>query len=171
MPVFGEELRRLRLDAGVSLSELAGRVHYSKSHLSKVENGRARPNFVLATLCDHELRTGGTLAGLVPRRQARHRKNVLLLEIRTQVPVMTGSKTQPATDSLKLAMLLGIPDVTADCVAPDVGETNAELCSTLRLHGLCGEECVFVDARPGSNDSRADGVAWSEGVGWHSRAR
>jgi transcriptional regulator with XRE-family HTH domain len=147
MTVFGEELRRLRRAAGVSLSELAGRVHYSKSHLSKVENGRARPNLVLATLCDHEFGTRGTLAGLVPRRPTRRRKNVLLLEIRAQIPTMPAPLTRPAADDLKLAMLLGVPDATADCAAPDVGEAIVALCCTLRLHGLCGEECIFVGLR------------------------
>ncbi|NBH03695.1 helix-turn-helix transcriptional regulator, partial [Amycolatopsis sp. SID8362] len=36
---FGAELRRLRHAAGLSLTELADRVHYSKGYLSKVETG------------------------------------------------------------------------------------------------------------------------------------
>jgi transcriptional regulator with XRE-family HTH domain len=144
MPTFGSELRRLRHDAGVSLSELARRVHYSKSHLSKVENGRARPNNVLAALCDQEFRTDGALAALVPRRPARRRKNVLL-EIRTRVPTTVLLPTHPATDDLRLAMLLDIPEVSTECAAPDIGDAITTLCCALRLHGLCGDQCVFVD--------------------------
>ncbi|MFI0904289.1 helix-turn-helix domain-containing protein [Streptomyces sioyaensis] len=36
---FGEELRKRRLDAGLSLTALSAAVHYSKAQLSKVERG------------------------------------------------------------------------------------------------------------------------------------
>ena len=147
MPTFGVELRRLRRDAGISLSELARRVHYSKSHLSKVENGRTRPNKVLAALCDQEFRTGGVLAALMPRRPARTRKNVLL-EIRTRVPSTEHVPTRPAAGDLRLAMLLDIPEVATECAAPDIGDTLATLCCALRLHGLCGGKCIFLDLLP-----------------------
>jgi transcriptional regulator with XRE-family HTH domain len=144
MPAFGDELRRLRHDAGVSLSELAGRVHYSKSHLSKVENGRARPTAVLAAMCDDEFGTGGALAALVPCRAVRRRRSVML-EIRTRIPTTARLPARPAPDDLRLAMLLHVPDVTTDCAAPDVGDTVTALCCALRLHGLCGDSCIFVD--------------------------
>jgi ribosome-binding protein aMBF1 (putative translation factor) len=41
---FGAELRRQRLAAGLSLGGLAERVHYSKSHLSKIERDRKAPS-------------------------------------------------------------------------------------------------------------------------------
>ncbi|RMI34546.1 helix-turn-helix domain-containing protein [Streptomyces triticirhizae] len=69
--LFGPELRRLRLAAGWTLDRLAGRVHYSKSHLSKVETGQKRPTPGLARLCDVTLEAGGVLAALVPERPAR----------------------------------------------------------------------------------------------------
>ncbi|WP_425086204.1 helix-turn-helix domain-containing protein [Streptomyces hainanensis] len=65
-PQFGPELRRLRLAAGLTLDRLATLVHYSKSHLSKVETGRKRPTSELARLCDTALEAGGVLAALVP---------------------------------------------------------------------------------------------------------
>ena len=40
---FGEELRKRRLDAGLSLTALSAVVHYSKAQLSKVERGIKRP--------------------------------------------------------------------------------------------------------------------------------
>ncbi|MBO2457268.1 helix-turn-helix domain-containing protein [Actinomadura violacea] len=61
---FGKELRRRRLAAGMSLARLAGRVHYSKGHLSLVERGVRAPARDLARLCDTELRAGGALAAL-----------------------------------------------------------------------------------------------------------
>jgi transcriptional regulator with XRE-family HTH domain len=144
---FGVELRRLRRDAGVSLSELARRVHYSKGHLSKVENGRARPNRVLAALCDQEFSTGGALTALVPHGATRRRRNVLL-EIRTRIAVTVGLPTHPVTEDLRLAMLLDIPEVATECAAPDIGDAITTLCCALRLHGLCGDRCVFVDLLP-----------------------
>jgi DNA-binding XRE family transcriptional regulator len=133
VPAFGAELRRLRHDARVSLTELARRVHYSKGHLSKIENGRARPTKALASLCDQTFRTGGTLAAMVPPGHVRRRGNVLL-EI--------GARTHAA---VRLPVMLDIPEATTECAAPDIGGTAAQVCCVLRLHGLCGRRCVFTD--------------------------
>jgi transcriptional regulator with XRE-family HTH domain len=62
---FGEELRRRRLAAGLTLTSLARQVHYSKSQLSKVERGMKTPSRQLARLCDVALGAGGALASLV----------------------------------------------------------------------------------------------------------
>lgn len=58
---FGELLRKQRAAAAVSMGELARRVNYSKSYLSKIENDLKPPNATLARLCDHALDAGGTL--------------------------------------------------------------------------------------------------------------
>jgi DNA-binding XRE family transcriptional regulator len=63
---FGAALRRLRLDAGLSLSDLARHVHYSKSHLSKIETGQRWPSPDLARRCDAALEADGALAALAP---------------------------------------------------------------------------------------------------------
>ncbi|WP_344288978.1 helix-turn-helix transcriptional regulator [Streptomyces synnematoformans] len=65
---FGPELRRRRLAAGLTLDRLAALVHYSKSHLSKVETGQKGPTPELARWCDTALDAGGVLAALVPER-------------------------------------------------------------------------------------------------------
>jgi tetratricopeptide (TPR) repeat protein len=59
---FGTALRQARLARGMSLRELGERTHYSKGHLSKVENGLAAAHPGLARACDAVLDTGGTLA-------------------------------------------------------------------------------------------------------------
>ncbi|ASU79970.1 transcriptional regulator [Actinopolyspora erythraea] len=64
--LFGTELRRLRIAAGISLLGLAKRVHYSKGYLSKIETGLKKPLPELARVCDNELAAGGELARLVP---------------------------------------------------------------------------------------------------------
>ncbi|MEW2398374.1 helix-turn-helix transcriptional regulator [Streptomyces sp. NPDC046862] len=74
--VFGPELRRLRLAAGLTLTQLASSVHYSKGQLSKIETGRKRPTPEFARLCDAALDAGGALAGLVPVVPRRTRSSV-----------------------------------------------------------------------------------------------
>ncbi|MFF5568899.1 helix-turn-helix domain-containing protein [Streptomyces sp. NPDC012623] len=68
---FGQELRRRRLAAMLSLQQLSKLVHYSKGHLSKVERGLKPPTPELARLCDARLSAGGALSGLVSRQVAR----------------------------------------------------------------------------------------------------
>ncbi|MFC4906913.1 helix-turn-helix domain-containing protein [Actinomadura gamaensis] len=67
---FGEELRKRRLAAGMSLGELSARVNYSKAHLSKVERGIKKACWYLARLCDAALEADGELAVLVPQSSA-----------------------------------------------------------------------------------------------------
>ncbi|OZM75025.1 transcriptional regulator [Amycolatopsis antarctica] len=62
---FGAELRRVRVAAGISLSQLADAVHYSKGYLSKIENGHKALQSDLARRCDAELGTGGVLSALL----------------------------------------------------------------------------------------------------------
>ncbi|WP_157254535.1 helix-turn-helix domain-containing protein [Nonomuraea typhae] len=66
---FGVELRRRRIAARLSLGELSAMVHYSKSHLSKIENGVKFPSVPLARQCDAVLHAEGALAALAPRRR------------------------------------------------------------------------------------------------------
>lgn len=62
---FGEELRRRRLAADITLTLLAQKIHYSKSQLSKVERGIKSPSPQLARLCDAELGANGELTALI----------------------------------------------------------------------------------------------------------
>ncbi|MEU6238198.1 helix-turn-helix domain-containing protein, partial [Kitasatospora sp. NPDC047058] len=66
---FGAVLRTLRREAGLSQADLAGRVHYDKSHISKVENGDKPATAEFARACDRALRAGGSLVGLATRGQ------------------------------------------------------------------------------------------------------
>jgi tetratricopeptide (TPR) repeat protein/transcriptional regulator with XRE-family HTH domain len=62
---FGERLRTLRTERGLSLAELSTRVHYSKGYLSKVENGDKPPTVQLARGCDQALGADGSLLRLL----------------------------------------------------------------------------------------------------------
>lgn len=74
---FGALLREQRNAAGISMGQLAKRVNYSKSYLSKIENDLKPPNATLARICDGVLDAGGALieaahsarAGALGRRQ------------------------------------------------------------------------------------------------------
>lgn len=61
---FGERTRRLMVEGGVSLRELARRTHYDPGHLSKVLAGRKPVSHDLAARVDGALRAGGELARL-----------------------------------------------------------------------------------------------------------
>lgn len=63
---FGSELRRRRVEAGLSLADLAEDIKYSKSHLSKVERGHKNPSSDFARACDRALRADGELTALAP---------------------------------------------------------------------------------------------------------
>ncbi len=75
--VFGAELRRLRLAAGLTLAQFASSVHYSKGQISKIETGRQRATPEFARLCDVALEAGGTLEALAPLRTRRRRTGQL----------------------------------------------------------------------------------------------
>ncbi|MFM9367653.1 helix-turn-helix domain-containing protein [Streptomyces sp. Da 82-17] len=64
--VFGAELRRLRTAAGLTLTQFAASVHYSKGQISKLETGQKQPTPEFARLCDGALGADGSLASLVP---------------------------------------------------------------------------------------------------------
>ncbi|MEU1402399.1 helix-turn-helix transcriptional regulator [Streptomyces sp. NPDC005728] len=63
-PSFGKELRRQRNASGMSLAQLAAKVHCSKAYLSRVERGLRNPSDSLALLCDAKLGAGGQLVAL-----------------------------------------------------------------------------------------------------------
>jgi transcriptional regulator with XRE-family HTH domain len=62
---FGIELRRMRMEVGLSLTQLGKRLHYSKGYLSKVETGQKSPSVELVRRCDAELSANGALISLV----------------------------------------------------------------------------------------------------------
>ncbi|MFG2874105.1 helix-turn-helix domain-containing protein [Streptomyces sp. NPDC048337] len=61
VPSFPARLRRLRVQRGMSLADLARRTHYSKGYLSKIETGAKRVTVDVARRCDEVLGAGGEL--------------------------------------------------------------------------------------------------------------
>nr|WP_319128330.1 helix-turn-helix domain-containing protein [Streptomyces europaeiscabiei] len=68
---FPAQLRRLRQERGLSLTDLARRTHYSKGYLSKIETGAKRATVDVARLCDQVLRADGELLRLVQQAPPR----------------------------------------------------------------------------------------------------
>lgn len=62
---FGIQLRRRRLEAGLSLAEFSKKIIYSKSYLSKIENDQKPPTRDFAGRCDDALEAGGSLVSMV----------------------------------------------------------------------------------------------------------
>ncbi|MGY9068496.1 helix-turn-helix domain-containing protein [Streptomyces sp. CL12] len=64
---FGPELRRLRQEAGLTLTEFSAALNYDKGHLSKVERGERSASPELARRCDAFLSADGELHRLAVR--------------------------------------------------------------------------------------------------------
>lgn len=62
---FGPELRRLRQEAGLTLTDFSVALNYDKGHLSKVERGKRSASPELARRCDAFLGANGELQRLV----------------------------------------------------------------------------------------------------------
>lgn len=76
---FGSELRRLRVDRGLRLADLASRVGYSVQHISAVERGTVAASEQFAAVCDGSLGADGHLVRLLDavvleQATARHRR-------------------------------------------------------------------------------------------------
>jgi transcriptional regulator with XRE-family HTH domain len=67
---FGPELRRLRQEAGLTLTEFSLALNYDKGHLSKVERGERTASPDLARRCDAFLGADGGLQALAARFEA-----------------------------------------------------------------------------------------------------
>ncbi|MHB8079257.1 MAG: helix-turn-helix domain-containing protein [Candidatus Krumholzibacteriia bacterium] len=57
---LGQEVRRRRLETGITLRGLAARLGISPAHLSDIEHNRRRPSEKLLQKIAHELRSVGT---------------------------------------------------------------------------------------------------------------
>ncbi|HEX4220928.1 MAG TPA: tetratricopeptide repeat protein [Pseudonocardiaceae bacterium] len=156
---FGSELRRLRTTGGLSLTDLADAVHYSKGYLSKVETGLAQANETLAALCDDVLDTKGTLLAMVPTRRRRpgrprgvgHR----LTGLPPEAAHFVGRTDRLA--ELRAALLDDGPDAPGVCVIAGmagVGKTALAVRLAHQVDERFADGSLFLDLRgytPGSS--------------------
>lgn len=102
---FGALLRECRDTAGLSLGELARRVSYSKSYLSKIENDLKPPHPTLASLCDHALDAGGRLIAAARETRVLDRRQVLAAG--TMVGIALAGGPRPELDDRVLDAMRG----------------------------------------------------------------
>ncbi|ROS38825.1 tetratricopeptide repeat protein [Amycolatopsis thermoflava] len=143
---FGAELRRLRRAAGISLTELADRVHYSKGYLSKVETGRTAPNPSLAALCEAELGAPGALTpllpGAAPRRRTRPDPRPSGLP--PAVSTFVGRDEELSRVRQALAADGGVCVISG---LAGVGKTELAVRCAHRFEASFADGCLFVDLR------------------------
>ncbi|MFI9380781.1 ATP-binding protein [Kutzneria sp. NPDC052558] len=145
MSEFGGELRRLRLAAGLSLRGLAARVHYSKGYLSKVENGRARPNPDFARACEAVLDADGALVALAGAAVTVTGAGISGLPLRT--PHFTGRRTELARIE---EALLDRGGAAIGCVLSGmagVGKTALAVRAAGAAQPHFPDGCLFFDLR------------------------
>ncbi|WP_308345486.1 helix-turn-helix transcriptional regulator [Streptomyces sp. ISL-94] len=105
VPPFPAQLRRLRVQRGMSLADLARRTHYSKGYLSKIETGAKPVTTDVARRCDEVLGAGGELLRMareteVPPPEARVRTAVCRpSRRRTRAGSSAGSGRRPSWSS------------------------------------------------------------------------
>ena len=81
---FGPELRRLREAAGLTLRQLAGKVHCHHGTLSNIECGHRNSSRDIAKLCDDVLGANGKLAALldpIPASASHDAEEALLIGV------------------------------------------------------------------------------------------
>ncbi|WP_017582050.1 helix-turn-helix domain-containing protein [Nocardiopsis valliformis] len=100
--MFSAELRLRRQQAGMSLEALARKVHYSKSHLSKLENGAKNPSRELARACDAVLGADGQLSRLVPENNPGNAPG--------DTPSRAEDQAEPLTDDQEVWLMSMTPD-------------------------------------------------------------
>ncbi|GAB2829279.1 hypothetical protein GCM10027176_36890 [Actinoallomurus bryophytorum] len=153
---FGTELRRLREAACLSLAQLARRTNYSKGHLSKIENGRARPNRLLARRCDEVLEASGVLSELAEVISAGRKSSTAVPGASPQPSALPRDTVNFYGRQAELAEILDAlsqagkdgPGIVATCAVVGmggVGKTALAVRAAHRLRPLFPDGCLFLD--------------------------
>ncbi|WP_196777815.1 helix-turn-helix domain-containing protein [Lentzea aerocolonigenes] len=74
---FGQELRRLCEEAGLTQVQLAARLGYHHTCVSKIESGAREPRIAFASTADDVLQAGGALLAVATKVRARLRANLM----------------------------------------------------------------------------------------------
>ncbi|MCO1580393.1 helix-turn-helix transcriptional regulator [Crossiella sp. SN42] len=83
---FGRELRRLRERAGLTQVQLAARLGYDHTYLSKLESGARAPRISFASAADDLLNAGGALLALATQLRARRRSGGEAVAVTAPLP-------------------------------------------------------------------------------------
>ncbi|GAB3902738.1 hypothetical protein GCM10029964_093650 [Kibdelosporangium lantanae] len=125
---FGPRLRALRVERGISLSELARRIYYSKGHVSRIETGAQQPSVEFVRKCDAELDAGGALVALVSAASSAERAEPAHGEEEVWMMTMEPNGSASFTPVGRRQLLLGGTAILAGLrvsAAPPVTPLNA----------------------------------------------
>jgi tetratricopeptide (TPR) repeat protein/transcriptional regulator with XRE-family HTH domain len=150
---FGEALRRIRSENGVSLSILGRMVHYSKGHLSKIENDIAPASLELAEACDAALHASGQLIAAYVADMARPAplSSATLADRPFDIPPAPSHFIGRSLDRTRVieAILTSRDSGRATVVLihgmPGIGKTALALHVAHTLHARYPGGCLFVD--------------------------
>lgn len=151
---FGDELRRLRLEHGYSLTELSRLVYYSKGHLSKIENGLHTPQLEHAWQLDAALDARGALVrelpgyGRDPAGRGDEGRPTPPSGLPPQPPVFVGRETETRIVKTRLCAVTDATDVPVVCVVSGlagVGKTALAAAVASQLAPRFPDGVVFLD--------------------------
>ncbi len=73
---FGRLLRTYRNQVGLSLAQLAARLHFDKGHVSKIETDKRPPSVSFAKACDRVLESGDTFTSIAKALESAGRQQI-----------------------------------------------------------------------------------------------
>jgi transcriptional regulator with XRE-family HTH domain len=124
---LGEDVRRLRLDAGVTLRELAAATGLDPSHLARIEKANAKPSIEAVTAISVALGADMSIrfyAGAGPRIHDRFQAPMLEALLRTLHPRWLPQLEAPVPGPTRGVADLVLKDRTTPVVV--VGEAQSE---------------------------------------------
>lgn len=128
---FAELLRTVRADRCVSLTELAGQIHYSRTLISRIETGQRFPSRDFAERADAVLRAGGSLVRAWNADEAGHTWELTRHRLMTSVLRESGALSALPESRMDLAEVdRGVRDLAVGYLgrpATPVLEQAAEL--------------------------------------------
>lgn len=147
LSLFGGELRRRRLSAGLSQSQFAVLIHYSKGYLSKVETGRAVVNREFAQACDNALKANGALvelAGDRPRKRSVGQLAATMSGLPQSTPHFVGRSAELA----RITAFLSAEQGGVACALTGLagaGKTALALQAAWTVADLFPDGCAYLD--------------------------
>ncbi|WP_328534761.1 helix-turn-helix domain-containing protein [Micromonospora zamorensis] len=152
---FGQRVRQLRTDAGLSMRVLGEQIHYSNAQISRIEHGRVPPSTEFAVACDRVFGTGDELT--------RASAALVLQSRRTEAAAIFDVPAAPR-------MLIG-RDAELESVVrhlgADMDRRTARVCV---LHGMggAGKTAIALTAAERLRPIFPDGVMHLDMLGYNS---
>ncbi|WP_158102935.1 helix-turn-helix domain-containing protein [Lentzea kentuckyensis] len=155
---FGQELRRLREQAGLTQVQLAARLGYHHTYVSKIESGAREPRIAFAGKADDVLGAGGALLAAATSVRARVRTDLSVATATIPLPRTVQIRDSPRAASAPRQVHLPAFGITcpshgaAGCAAPvpaglgDVPGVDGHAVGTETLHGFAALLTTYVEA-------------------------